>query len=72
MNIDELNATLDAIRRKEHRAEKFQASLKGINLDDDDSKSSFEEVEMRAKARLAGKTPEELELGEMGISIETE
>jgi hypothetical protein len=72
MSIDELNATLDAIRRREHRAEKFQASLKGINLDDDEGKSTFEEVETRAKARLAGMTPEELELKEMGISIETE
>jgi hypothetical protein len=70
--IDELNALLDAMRRAERRREVFQAALKGIDLNEDEKKSTFEEVEKRAKAKLAGVTPEELELGEIGISIETE
>jgi len=70
--IDELNALLEAIRRKEKRREVFQAALKGIDLSEEETKSTFEEVENRAKAKLAGITPEELELGEIGIAIETE
>ena len=70
--IDELNALLEAIRRKEKRQEIFQAALQGVDLSEDENKSSFEEVQNRARARLAGVTPEELELGEIGIAIETE
>lgn len=70
--INELNALLDAIRRKEKRHEIFLAGLQGIDLTENEDKSAFEDVERRAKARLAGVTPEELEFSEMGISIETE
>jgi hypothetical protein len=49
--MPELIQTLKAVSKKESEQRKFTASLKGINLEDDEKKensSSFEEVRRRA------------------------
>jgi hypothetical protein len=49
--MPELIQTLKAVSKKESEHRKFTASLKGINLEDDEKKensSSFEEVRRRA------------------------
>jgi hypothetical protein len=50
--MPELINTFQALKKKEHDARKFQASLKGVDIGDyqEDSKkgSSFEEIELRA------------------------
>jgi hypothetical protein len=50
--MPELIATLQALKKREHDARKFQASLKGVDLgeynDEEKKGSSFEEIELRA------------------------
>jgi len=51
--MPELINTLQAIHKKEHEARKFQAGLKGINLDEDEKEnkeggSSFDDIRLRA------------------------
>ena len=66
---------MEAARKKEHRANKFAAALKGINMDDQEgtsAKEKFEEIQNRVNAKLAGKSEEELAMTEFGIEIEIE
>ena len=73
VSIGELERMLTAARDVRYEERKFFASLKGIDLDgESNEKSKFEEVEERAKAKLAGKTAEEMELTALGFSMETE
>lgn len=73
VTMNELERMLTAARDIEHQQRKFQAAMKGVNLDDNkSSKSTFEEIEERAKARAAGKSPEELSLEEVGIAYAEE
>lgn len=64
INIDELNLILKAAHEREHRHTKVLAALKGIDIDKADSesaKSKFEKAQLRAQARIAGITEEEME-----------
>ncbi len=72
LTLEELELIVSAVREKEMRMFKFYASMKGVNLDEDEETagSSFEEIEKRAKARLAGKTEEELDFAALGIEVE--
>jgi hypothetical protein len=83
LSLHELNLILKAGRDVEHRNHRFAALLKGVKLDEEPEEESvearFERVQERAKARLAGKTEEEIargeygaELEEMGFKLETE
>ena len=48
--MPELINTFEAMRKKEHENRKFQAGLKGINLDEENNEggSTFEDVQLRA------------------------
>ncbi len=50
--MPELINTFQALKKKEHDARKFQASLKGVDIgeyqESNDKGSSFEEIELRA------------------------
>ena len=50
--MPELINTFQALKKKEHDAKKFQASLKGVDIgeyqEDSNKGSSFEEIELRA------------------------
>ena len=71
--MNEQERILTPARDIEHQHRKFQAAMKGVNLDDNkSSKSTFEEIEERARARAQGKTVEELEFSEIGIHFESE
>lgn len=49
LSLDELMATLKAIRDREHRQNKFVAAMQGIDIDEHSKKESMERVveEMR-------------------------
>lgn len=76
--LSELETLLEKAREVEHNRMKFQASLKGINLDaasegaTETPEEAFERVQRKAQALLAGKTEEELELAEIGIEFKVE
>lgn len=73
MSLAELNQVLDSSRKVKHEQNKFLAALKGIDLDKGKNQTdAFEEVKKRAAAKLRGVSEEELDLSEVGISIETE
>lgn len=75
LSIDELKAIVKASREKEHRANKFAAALKGINIDEgsqNTAKEKFEEVQRRVQAKLYGKSEAALEMDELGLDIEIE
>lgn len=70
LTLDELMLLYGTITDKINEDRRFAASLKGIDLGDDSEKSSsFEEVERRAQAKLAGKSEEELEFNDMGFGF---
>lgn len=81
LTIDELNATLDAMRRREFERMKFEAAIhKGIDISDPNQESAedrFNRVKLRAEARrLAGGDESNIEhvedalvLSEIGIGI---
>jgi hypothetical protein len=50
--MPELITTLQALKKKEHDAKKFQASLKGVDIgeyeDDRKGGTSFEEIQLKA------------------------
>lgn len=63
LSLPELEAILAASREKEHREQKFMAALKGINLDEGKEKEGeavLSNIEARAKARISGRTEEEV------------
>lgn len=69
--MNELERMLTAARDIEHQQRKFQAAMKGVNLDDNKtSKSTFEEIKERARAKAAGVSKEEMEFSELGIYFE--
>jgi len=73
LSLVELNQVLDSSRKAKHEQNKFLAALKGIDLDKGQTKTdAFEEVKKRAEAKLRGISEEQLDLSEVGISIETE
>jgi hypothetical protein len=51
LSMPELINTFEAMRKKDYENKKFQASLKGINLDEENNKEggpTFEDVKLRA------------------------
>jgi hypothetical protein len=49
--MPELINTLDALKKKEHEARKFQASLKGVDIGDyknEEGSNKFEEMKLKA------------------------
>lgn len=74
LSLPELEAILDASRKKEHARNRFAAALKGVNIDEDEDseESTFERVEIRGKARLAGVSADQLEFEELGFGLEPE
>lgn len=75
LNLDELKAIVGAMREREHRANKFAAALKGIDLDkgsEDENKERFEAVQRRVAAKLTGKSQEQMELDELAFDFEVE
>lgn len=74
LSLPEIRAILDASREREHRQNRFLASLQGIDLDDgaDSAKEKFEEVQRRANAKLTGRSETEQEFDVFGLEIETE
>jgi hypothetical protein len=79
LNLDELQAILEAKREQDHENRKFMAALKGINLDEGDSnpaQEAFERSQMRAAAILSGKSEEEVsrlaDANTFGLEFETE
>ena len=73
LSLEELNAIVEAVYKREKRNNKFFAALKGIDLDEgSDTKERFDEVKRRAEARLQGKSEEELEMSEFGIELITD
>lgn len=74
MSLAELSQVLDSSRKVQREQNKFLAAIQGIDIDKNksDGADAFEEVKRRAQAKLAGMSEEELDLSEVGISIEVE
>ena len=75
LNLNELEAILNAAHEQEHRHNKFTAALKGINLDEaqvEENKNRFEEIKRRVEARRSGKSEDELAFNALGIDVEIE
>lgn len=76
LSLPELEHILKAAREAEYRRQKFAAALKGVNLDEQREEAgdalTYADVERRVKAKLAGKSEEQVELDEVGIGVETE
>ncbi len=67
------------MHEKEFRTMKFQAGLKGIDLEGSDKKSKFEEIKEKAQKRLveekakqAGTSAEAIGFAMIGIELESE
>lgn len=76
LTMEELGHILNAKSRQDMRHWKFQASLKGINLDDkEDGEETQQTVETKMRemqARAAGVDKDTFDLNEIGIAVETE
>lgn len=75
ITVEELLELVQARADIEYRGFRLAASLKGVDLDEEQRKeagASFEQIKLRADARLAGKTEEQVALEKMGISITKE
>lgn len=71
VGLDELNLILKAAHNVEHRRNRFMAALKGHNIDGPEQAISFEEVQRRAEAKVAGVDIEALDFDDLGIDFET-
>lgn len=67
------------MHEKEYRMMKFQAGLKGIDLDGGGSSNKFDEVKERVqkkmadeRSELAGTELEALDFAQLGIEVESE
>ena len=75
LSLAELEAILDAERKRQHGINKFNASLKGIDLDaaaKSDKEDPFERAKAKAEARARGMTEEQYEFDDMGLGFEDE
>lgn len=72
ITLPELELIMKSIHKKEDQNRRFAAALKGIQLEEGDSNERFEEVKRRAKARLSGKSEEELSFDDLDIEFEVE
>lgn len=78
INVDELNAIVEASREQEQARQRFAAALKGIKLDEEtaETESDFEAIKKKAAAIAAGLSEEDYQnveerqvFGEIGIEI---
>lgn len=73
LTMEELNHILAAKSRQDMRNWKFQASLKGINLDDEEETGLTVEDKMREmEARNLGIDKDTFDLQEIGIAVTLE
>lgn len=77
LSLPELEILLSKAREVEHNGFRFAASLKGINLDEQNPNNetpeeAFERIKRKAQAMLVGQTEEEFELAEIGIGFKVE
>lgn len=75
LSLAELEAILEAERKRQYNQNKFMAALKGIDLEADAAQSAQERVDAvknRVAAKLAGMDPDSYELSQMGLGIEQE
>lgn len=77
LSYPELVAIVEAKRQQEYRTMKFQASLKGINLDGEVQEENLvEKMKRRVRAQQAGLSEEEMGFREnvaaAGFSFKTE
>lgn len=76
LSLNELEAILEAERKRQFQQNKFNAALKGINLDGESKEKSAEEkvqeIKNRVAARLSGVSEEEYELQTLGMGVEEE
>lgn len=72
LTLAEFEALLEAKRNQAFQEHKFMAALKGINMEDpvDPNSSTFEDVKMRAEAKIRGVSAESLEFAQIGIAVE--
>jgi len=74
INLHELRAMIEAMRQREERQQRFAASLKGIDLgnNEEEAQERFARVQARANAKLTGNSIEQIELNGLGFSYERE
>lgn len=72
LTMEELQQILKSQAEKEERQFKAMAAINGIDLDEDEEAVTFEEVERRAKAKLAGKDESTYTFEEWGFEVEVE
>jgi hypothetical protein len=75
LSLAELEAILEAERKRQYNQNKFMAALKGIDLEADAAQSAQERVDAiknRVAAKMAGMDPDSYELSQMGLGIEQE
>lgn len=77
LSLPELEVILKATRDRRHEEQRFQASLVGIEIEDNSSsdENGYAEVERRAQERIAagsGIDLESVEWSEMGINFNSE
>lgn len=73
LTLDELYLLAGAQHREEHRRNRFAASLKGIDLDDEMGESEediWERTQRKAAADSAGVSEEEYVFGMIGIDMD--
>lgn len=74
LSLPELEAILDAERKRQYAHNKFMAALKGINLDSDaaNEEDPFERAVAKAHALAEGKSTDEHEFDSIGFGFEEE
>lgn len=76
LSLAELEAILDAERKRQHSKHRFMAMLKGIDLDSAAAKSEegdpFERAKAKAEAMQRGLSEEEYEFDDMGLGFESD
>lgn len=72
LTLDELYLLLEAGHRATHDKRRFLAAMQGVDLDAGIEDTSFRDVELRAKAELAGKSEQEYVFDLIGIEVETD
>lgn len=75
LSLPELEAILDAERKRQYAQNKFLAALKGINLGAEAAESAEDKIQAvknRVAAKLSGMDEEEYELQTLGLGFEIE
>jgi len=75
LSVEELQELATAAYDMEYRKMRFAASLKGIDLDKETKQqngSSFDQIRLKAEAKLAGKDEETHLFNTLGISVTKE